>query len=139
MATTKKVPTEVKKESPENTIETTSLVDDLAEDLVTPTKPDKTKPAKKRKAVSTKLISATSKVSTELDGVWYSFSFSESRMVEDDSDIETARQDLWNVVHTEVDNQVQYTIDSIRGTTEATVQPNPSNINTYDIPPAYNY
>lgn len=65
----------------------------------------------KRKTV---LISATSKVSAQLKDVWYGFTFTESRQIFDDSDIESERQDLWNTVNVEVDNQVQDVMELIK-------------------------
>ena len=68
-----------------------------------------------------KLIRASSKVSVQLNDVWYAFEFSETREVTDDSRIEEIRNDLWNTVNNEVDNQVQYTIDSILGKVQSQV------------------
>ena len=143
MAQTKKqIPNEVKTDKAIISEGSNDLQETLQEELsVKATKP-KTKrtttTAKPKKAVTTRLISATSKVSTELDGNWYSFSFSESREVYDDEDIESARLDLWNTVHTEVDTQVSYTIESIRGTAEP--QQNVAGIpQNYNIPAEYDY
>ena len=131
---TKKIPDTVKTQVPVGSDEL-NTPEELAQELTTKSAKKVTKP---KKAVTTKLISATSKVSTELDGVWYSFSYSESREVHDDEDIEAARLDLWNTVHTEVDNQVSYTIESIRGTAES--QQNVAGVpQNYGIPPEYDY
>lgn len=62
----------------------------------------------------TKYISATSKISTELNNVWYAFSFTESREIQDDSNIEDERINLWNTVNTQVDTQVQDVIFAIK-------------------------
>ncbi len=131
---TKKVPDTVKTQAPVGSDEL-NTPEELAQELTTKSTKKVTKP---KKAVTTKLISATSKVSTELDGVWYSFSYSESREVHDDENIADARLDLWNTVHTEVDNQVSYTIESIRGTAEP--QQNAAGIpQNYNIPAEYDY
>lgn len=138
----KKIPTEVKIDKAVISEGSNDLQETLQEELtteVTKSKPKRTTATPKpKKAVTTRLISATSKVSTELDGNWYSFSFSESREVHNDEDIEAARLDLWNTVHTEVDTQVSYTIESIRGTAEP--QQNVAGISqNYGIPPEYDY
>lgn len=121
-------------ESPEE-----ELHQDLIEESSDPfIKTQKQSKSKSKKSTTTRLISATSKVSTSLDDVWYSFSYSESREVHDDENIAEARLDLWNTVHTEVDNQVSYTIESIRGTAEP--QQNVAGVpQNYGIPPEYDY
>ena len=121
-------------ESPEE-----ELHQDLIEESSDPfIKTQKQSKSKSKKSTTTRLISATSKVSTSLDDVWYSFSYSESREVHDDENIADARLDLWNTVHTEVDNQVSYTIESIRGTAEP--QQNVAGVpQNYGIPPEYDY
>lgn len=131
---TKKIPDTVKTQVPVGSDEL-NTPEELAQELTTKSAKKVNKP---KKAITTKLISATSKVSTELDGVWYSFSYSESREVHDDENIADARLDLWNTVHTEVDNQVSYTIESIRGTAEP--QQNVAGVSqNYGIPPEYDY
>ena len=62
----------------------------------------------------TKFISATSKVSAELNSVWYAFSFTESVEINDDSNIEDERQKIWNTVNSQVDTQVQDVIFAIK-------------------------
>jgi hypothetical protein len=42
--------------------------------------------------------------------------------------------DLWNTVHSEVDNQVSYTIDSLKGSVPASTQAASVN-NNNNIPP----
>lgn len=93
-----------------------------------------------------KAIRAVSRVSSQLNDTWYSFEFSETREILDDSKISEIRADLWNTVNGEVDNQVQYTIDSILGKIPVAqpVQTNveqtqQSNLNYSDIPEQYNY
>ena len=143
MAQTKKqIPNEVKTDKAIISEGSNDLQETLQEELTVEATKPKTKRAttttKPKKAVTTRLISATSKVSTELDGNWYSFSYSESREVHDDGNIADARLDLWNTVHTEVDNQVSYTIESIRGTAEP--QQNVAGIpQNYNIPAEYDY
>ena len=143
MAQTKKqIPNEVKTDKAIISEGSNDLQETLQEELTVEATKPKTKRAttttKPKKAVTTRLISATSKVSTELDGNWYSFSYSESREVHDDENIADARLDLWNTVHTEVDNQVSYTIESIRGTAEP--QQNVAGIpQNYNIPAEYDY
>ncbi len=53
------------------------------------------------------MLKATSRVATQLKDVWYSFEFTETRKINDDSNIEAERQDLWDTVNVEVDKQVQ--------------------------------
>lgn len=131
---TKKVPDTVKTQAPVG-LDELNTPEELAQELTTKSTKKVTKP---KKAVTTRLISATSKVSTELDGNWYSFSFTESREVHDDENLEEARLDLWNTVHSEVDTQVSYTIESIRGTAEP--QQNVAGIpQNYGIPAEYDY
>lgn len=67
------------------------------------------------KPFKVKAIHATSRISTQLNETWYSFQYDETREIIDDSQIANIRADLWNTVNGEVDNQVQYTIDSILG------------------------
>ena len=62
----------------------------------------------------TKYISATSKISAELNNVWYAFSFTESREINDDSNIEDERVSLWNTVNSQVDTQVQDVIFALK-------------------------
>lgn len=55
-------------------------------------------------------ISGTSKLTIQIKGNYYSFSFSEEReLPEDDSrvNIEKERELLWDTLNLEVDNQVQ--------------------------------
>lgn len=92
------------------------------------------------KGYKVRMIRATSKVSTCLNENWYAFDFSETREITDDSKIAEIRADLWNTVNSEVDNQVQYTIDSIIGVSSGGVS-QPSNNPYADgpmIPEEYN-
>ena len=93
------------------------------------------------KPYKVRMIRASSKVSTCLNDVWYAFDFSETREITDDSKISEIRADLWNTVNSEVDNQVQYTIDSIVGKVPQP-QPNSGLSNQQmmsNIPEQYDY
>lgn len=93
------------------------------------------------KPYKVRMIRASSKVSTCLNDVWYAFDFSETREITDDSKISEIRADLWNTVNSEVDNQVQYTIDSIVGKVPQP-QPNSGSSNQQmmsNIPEQYDY
>ncbi len=97
------------------------------------------------KPFKVKAIHATSRISTQLNETWYSFQYDETREIVDDSQISDIRADLWNVVNGEVDNQVQYTIDSILGRVPVAPPSQPAhqqNINPNQsplIPPQYDY
>lgn len=67
-----------------------------------------------KSSYTVRTISATSKVSVQLNDVWYAFSFSETRDINDDSNMSKERADLWDKVNAEVDNQVQYVIDTLK-------------------------
>lgn len=62
----------------------------------------------------TVMISATSKISACLSDVWYAFSYTESRQIIDDSNMEEERQNLWDTVNVEVDKQVQDVVDMLK-------------------------
>lgn len=66
------------------------------------------------KTYSVRTISATSKVSVQLNDVWYAFSFSETRDIHNDENMNKERADLWDTVNAEVDNQVQYVLDTLK-------------------------
>lgn len=83
-----------------------TAVDNLIDNMATATDNSKTH--------KTLTISATSKISCELNDVWYSFSFSEIRQILDDSNMAKERQDLWDAVNLEVDNQVQDVIQMLK-------------------------
>lgn len=92
------------------------------------------------KPYKVKAIRAVSRVSACLQETWYCFEFSETREITDDSKISEIRADLWNTVNNEVDNQVQYTIDSILG--KIPNQAAPQNVvqqNQNNIPPQFDY
>ena len=91
------------------------------------------------KPYKVKAIRAVSRVSACLQETWYCFEFSETREIVDDTKIAEIRNDLWNTVNNEVDNQVQYTIDSILGKVQSTDQSSmPINTNN-SVPPEYDY
>ncbi len=71
-------------------------------------------PQNKDKTYSVRTISATSKVSVQLNDVWYAFSFSETRDIHKDENMNKERADLWDTVNAEVDNQVQYVLDTLK-------------------------
>lgn len=58
------------------------------------------------KAVTTS-ITATSRASVKVKDCYYTVEFSEERSLPQDCDVEKERAILWDVVNTEVDNQVQ--------------------------------
>lgn len=51
-------------------------------------------------------ISASSKLSVQLKGVYYTMEYSETRSVPEDCNLEEERKALWDTVNLEVDNQV---------------------------------
>lgn len=73
-----------------------------------------TEPQNTDKTYSVRIISATSKVSVQLNDVWYAFSFSETRDIHKDENMNKERADLWDTVNAEVDNQVQYVLDTLK-------------------------
>lgn len=76
-----------------------SIIEEITE--TTDTNEDTTKP------YDVVMVKATSRVATQLKDVWYSFEFTETRKVNDDTNIEELRQNLWDTVNVEVDKQVQ--------------------------------
>lgn len=71
-------------------------------------------PQNMEKTYSVRTISATSKVSVQLNDVWYAFSFSETRDIHKDENMNKERANLWDTVNAEVDNQVQYVLDTLK-------------------------
>lgn len=51
-------------------------------------------------------IKATSRISTQIQGVYYTLEYSEERLIPEDANIEEERAILWDVVNNEVDNQI---------------------------------
>lgn len=104
---------------------------------------DESTDAANDKPYKVKAIRAVSRISSCLNENWYSFEFSETREILDDSKISEIRADLWNTVNGEVDNQVQYTIDSILGKVPVAPPPQqPQNMNPNQgpvIPAQYDY
>ena len=56
-------------------------------------------------------ISAVSRISTKIKDTFYTFEYSEERIIEEGDDVEKERADLWETCHKEVDNQVTEVID----------------------------
>ena len=52
-------------------------------------------------------IQATSRVSTKIGDTFYTFEYSEERLIEEGDDIEKEREDLWETCHEEVDDQLE--------------------------------
>lgn len=71
-------------------------------------------PQNTEKTYSVRTISATSKVSVQLNDIWYAFSFSETRDIHKDENMNKERANLWDTVNAEVDNQVQYVLDTLK-------------------------
>lgn len=102
----------------ENSIEDSIAENDVEEKIIN-SNTTKRKPVKSHKPKvadsEVVMIKAVSRVATQLNDVWYSFEFTETRKINNDSNIAEERQKLWDTVNAEVDNQVQYTLDSIKG------------------------
>ncbi len=112
MPKTKKNPEDKKPDAVIETGNSSNSDVDVADVAVDAVVDDMTTEASKTHKTLT--ISATSKVSCELNDVWYSFSFSEIRQILDDSNMEKERQDLWDTVNLEVDNQCQDVIQMLK-------------------------
>jgi len=67
-----------------------------------------------RKAVTTE-IKAESGISVEIQGKWYRFLYSETRILPEGANEVEERRMLWDDVHEEVDKQVQEIFDILRG------------------------
>lgn len=65
--------------------------------------------------MKTTLIRATSRVSTKLKDNFYTFEYSEERSVDENDDIEQAREELWAVCNNEVDAQVEEIVALVKG------------------------
>ena len=59
-----------------------------------------------QKAVTT-MIRFTSRLSSQIDGKFYTFEACEERMIPEDADVEKERELLWDTVNSEVDNQAE--------------------------------
>lgn len=57
---------------------------------------------------------ATSRISTKINDTFYTFEYTEERLLEENDDIETERAKLWETCHSEVDTQVAEVIDIIK-------------------------
>lgn len=51
-------------------------------------------------------IKATSRISTQINGTYYTLEYCEERLIPEDANIEEERAILWDVVNNEVDNQI---------------------------------
>lgn len=56
-------------------------------------------------------IKCESGVSVEVKGIWYKLSYSETRNVPENCNLEVEKADLWNSVNNEVDGQVESILD----------------------------
>lgn len=61
-------------------------------------------------------IHATSRASVKIDDSFYTVEYMEERVLpqDEDFDIKEERQDLWNTVNTEVDNQVADILETFK-------------------------
>lgn len=62
-------------------------------------------------------ISATSKATVQINGAYYSFSYSEERELPEDQsrvNLEKEREYLWEDLNSEVDNQIDQTIQALK-------------------------
>ena len=58
-------------------------------------------------------IQATSRISTKIKETFYTFEYTEERLLEDGDDVEKERADLWETCHKEVDKQVEDVISLV--------------------------
>lgn len=126
-----KVPKEVTVEKVTETVEFDDSINDKKLEVKKSTPKKSTK--SKKPSCKTVMIRAVSKVATCLNDCWYSFEFSETREVSEGVNLDNERQDLWNTVHSQVDEQVLLTKDAIIGNTTIDTQ------NNNQIPPEYDY
>ena len=59
-------------------------------------------------------IRATSRLSTKVGETFYTFEYTEERLVEDGDNIEDERAELWETCNTEVDTQLEEVIKLYR-------------------------
>ena len=59
-------------------------------------------------------IRATSRLSTKVGETFYTFAYTEERLVEDGDNIEDERAELWETCNTEVDTQLEEVIKLYR-------------------------
>ena len=57
---------------------------------------------------------ATSRISTKINDTFYTFEYTEERLLEENDDIEVERAKLWDTCHSEVDTQVGEVIDIVK-------------------------
>lgn len=58
-------------------------------------------------------IQATSRISTKIKETFYTFEYTEERLLEDGDEVEKERADLWETCHKEVDKQVEDVISLV--------------------------
>lgn len=58
-------------------------------------------------------IQATSRISTKIKDTFYTFEYTEERVLEDGDIAEKERADLWETCHKEVDKQVEDVINLV--------------------------
>lgn len=58
-------------------------------------------------------IQATSRISTKIKETFYTFEYTEERLLEEGDDAERERADLWETCHKEVDKQVEDVISLV--------------------------
>lgn len=59
----------------------------------------------------TTIIRATSRISTKIKDTFYTFEYCEERQIEDGDDVVAEREKLWETCNSEVDNQVEETLE----------------------------
>ena len=64
--------------------------------------------------MKTSKIQTTSRISTKIMDTFYTFEYSEERLIEDGDEVEEVREDLWETCNAEVDNQVQDVINAYK-------------------------
>lgn len=65
--------------------------------------------------MKTTLIKAISRVSVKIKDNFYTFEYGEERSVDDEDDIEQAREELWTTCNDEVDKQVEEVVSLVKG------------------------
>lgn len=59
-------------------------------------------------------IKATSRISTKINDTFYTFEYSEERLLEENDDVESERSKLWDTCHSQVDAQVEEVVDLVK-------------------------
>lgn len=60
--------------------------------------------------MKTTTIRATSRISTKIKDIFYTFEYCEERQIEEGDNLEEVRANLWETCNAEVDNQVVETL-----------------------------